>query len=374
MIDVGGPLIMSMTKLFSPGPVMVKDNVRRALLHYDICHRSHEFEEMFVDTQAKILKLFNADDSYYSVIVSGSGTSANETVLSSLFQEGDKVLLIRNGVFGERLLEIITKYQIPLVDLSFPWATEPDMAVVEKALAENPDVKVVAMVFHETSTSMINPVHAVGELCKKYGKIFSVDCVSAAGGQHIDVVDNNIAICTSVGGKCVGAFPGSAYVCARKDLLESITAGQCKNVYLNLYKHYHTAVDSHQTPNTPNVNLFWPLNVALTNIIDETLDARIARYQRCAKIIRDGVKALGCRFLIDEDKAANTVTSVFLPAGIGAQDFIDEMEKRGYTFYIGKGDYGKQGMIQIANMGEIYEQDCRNMLEVFEVVLNKMKK
>ena len=80
---------MSMPKLFSPGPVMVKDNVRRSLLHYDICHRSREFEVMFADTQEKILRLFNADDSYYSVIVSGSGTSSNETVLSSIFKEGE---------------------------------------------------------------------------------------------------------------------------------------------------------------------------------------------------------------------------------------------------------------------------------------------
>ena len=55
----------------------------------------------------RFLRLFNADDSYYSVIVSGSGTSANETVLSSIFQPGEEVLLIRNGLFGERLLEII---------------------------------------------------------------------------------------------------------------------------------------------------------------------------------------------------------------------------------------------------------------------------
>jgi len=364
---------MSMTKLFSPGPVMVKDNVRRSLLHYDICHRSPEFEEMFQDTQKKILKLFNADDSYYSVIVSGSGTSANETVLSSIFQPGEEVLLIRNGVFGERLLEIITKYKVPLVDLSFPWATVPDLAAIEKAMAEHPNVKVVAMVFHETSTGMINPVAEVGALCRKYNKIFSIDCVSAAGGQNIDVVQNNISVCTSVGGKCVGAYPGSAYVCAKKELLESLTADQCKNVYLSLYKHYQSAVTVHQTPNTPNVNLFWPLNTALTNILeDETLACRIARYQRCAQIIRDGVKALGCHLLIEEHMA-NTVTSVYLPKGVDAQAFIDEMIKRGYTFYIGKGDYGKNGMIQIANMGEIYERDCREMLEVFTAVLKKMQ-
>ena len=206
---------MAAPKLFSPGPVMVKDNVRWSLLHYDICHRSKEFEAMFVDTQEKINKLYNADDNYYSVIVSGSGTSANETVLSSIFKPGDAALLIRNGVFGERLLEILTKYNVPLVEAVFDWGTYPDINVIEDLLKANPQVKVVAMVFHETSTGMINPVYEVGQLCKKYNKILSVDTVSAAGGENIDVVKNNISVCTSVGGKCVGAFPGSAYVCAR---------------------------------------------------------------------------------------------------------------------------------------------------------------
>ena len=98
--------------LFSPGPIMVKDNVREEMMHYDICHRGAEFEALFADTVAKVNKLFKADDSYQSVLISGSGTSSNETVLSSIFNEGEKVMLIRNGVFGERLLEIIEKYEI----------------------------------------------------------------------------------------------------------------------------------------------------------------------------------------------------------------------------------------------------------------------
>jgi len=219
---------------------------------------------------------------------------------------------------------------------------------------------------------MINPVGEVGKICKKYGKILSVDCVSAAGGQNIDVVENNIDIATSVGGKCVGAYPGSAYICAKKEVLESLTAAQCKNVYLSLYKHYQIAKSSHQTPNTPNVNLFWPLNVALANILDdETLAGRIERYERCAAIIRKGLKDMGLKLLLD-DHMSSTVTSVFLPAGVDAQTFLNAMEERGYTFYIGKGDYAKQGMIQVANMGEIYEQDCYNMLEVFKTVLATM--
>ena len=140
------------------------------------------------------------------------------------------------------------------------------------------------MVFHETSTGMINPVYEVGQLCKKYGKLFFVDCVSAAGGENIDVVRNNIDIATSVGGKCVGAFPGSAYICAKEALLESIKEEDCKNVYLNLYKHYHYAKNTRQTPNTPNLTLFWALNAALTNIINKGLDKQIETYKERVKI------------------------------------------------------------------------------------------
>ncbi len=365
---------MGMTKLFSPGPVMVQDDVRRSLLHYDICHRSKEFEELFQDTQQKILRLYHADETYDSLIISGSGTACNETVLSSLFCDQEAVLLVRNGVFGERLLEIINKYKIPLVDAAFSWATLPDLHTIETKIINNPQIKVIAVVYHETSTGMINPVDKIGELCQKYGKILYVDCVSAAAGQDIDVVRDHIDICTSVGGKCLGAFPGSAYICAKKSILDRLTPEQCKTVYLSLYKHYHSAVDSHQTPNTPNVNLFWPLNIALTRLLDqETLAGRIGRYQRCAAIIRKGVQTLGCRLLLN-DHLSNTVTSVFLPSNVEAPEFLKEMEKRGYTFYIGKGEYGKQNMIQIANMGEIYEQDCYNMLEIFAIVLKKLQK
>ena len=156
--------------------------------------------------------------------------------------------------------------------------------------------------------------------------------------------------------------------------MDNLTADQCKTVYLSLYKHYQSAITAHQTPNTPNVNLFWPLNRALTNILeDETLAGRIQRYRKCAAIIRDGVQKLGCSLLLD-DNMSNTVTSVFLPKNVDAPVFLEEMEKRGYTFYIGKGAYAKQNMIQIANMGEIYEQDCCNMLEVFALVLHKLEK
>ena len=361
---------MGIPKLFSPGPVMVKENVRKALLHYDICHRSIEFEEMFADTQTKINKLFNADDSYYSVIISGSGTSANEAIISSVLKDGEAVLLIKNGEFGERLEGIINTYDIPIVKASFDWASYPDVDHVERILNENPNIVLVAMVFHETSTGMINPVHEIGELCVKYGKKYFVDAVSAAGGEHVDVVKNHIDFTSSVGGKCVGAFPGSAFICAKESLLKEIEISQCKNVYLNLYKHYLFAVNKHQTPNTPNVNLFWALNQALTNILETGLDLQINRYQSCAAILRNGVVKLGLKLLLD-DHMSNTVTSCFLPEDKNIRQFKVDIEDAGYILYDGKGKYAEQGMFQIANMGEIHEKDCLIFLNVLEEVLSK---
>ena len=240
-------------------------------------------------------------------------------------------------------------------------------AQVEQALKENPAITFICKVFHETSTSMINPVHEVGLLAKKYGKRLFVDCVSAAAGQFIDVVNNNIDICTSVGGKCLGAFPGAAYVCAKEDLLQSVPAEQGKNVYLNLGKHYAMAKKCHQTPNTPNVTLFWALDAALDWTLDrETLAGRIARYQECAKILRDGMKEMGLKFLLPEEQMANTVTSVFLPEGKDVAKFVQDLANDGYTVYPGKGKYLAMNMFQVANMGAIYPDDCRKFLAVLK--------
>ena len=364
---------MSKPMLFSPGPIMVKDNVREAMMHYDICHRGAEFEALFADTVAKVNKLFKADDSYQSVLISGSGTSSNETVLSSVFNEGEKIMLIRNGVFGERLLEIIEKYEIPLVDCPFEWGTYPDAAKIEEVMAANPDVKVVAMVFHETCTGMVNPVKAVGDLCKKYNKWYFVDCVSAAAGERIDVIDMNITFCTSVGGKCLGAFPGSAYICGKKEALETLTPEMGRNVYLNLAKHYSNAVKNNQTPNTPNVNLFWALNQALTNILEEGVENQVARYQECAGILRKGMEDMGLKLLLQENRA-NTVTSVFLPEEKAAKldEFLVNLEAKGYVVYSGKGKYQEMGMFQVANMGEIYPADCEKFLEVLKETIDEL--
>nr|UWI50893.1 aminotransferase class V-fold PLP-dependent enzyme [Clostridioides difficile] len=363
---------MKKTYLFSPGPVMVTDRVRNSLLHYDICHRGNEFMNLFKDTQQKISKLYNATSDYYSLVVSGSGTSVNECVLSSIFDKEDAALLVSNGVFGERLEEILSAYSVKTYKPDFKWAEYPDLDILEKYILENPDIKVIAMVFHETSSGMINPVPELGKLAKKYNKIFFVDAISASAGEYIDVDEFNIDIITGVGGKALGAFPGSAYLCAKESVLQNIKENQCKNVYLSLYKHYKLAKSSSQTPNTPNVTLIFALNEALTEFLED--DSKIERYKECSAILRNGMEELGLTFLLPDKYMSNTVTSVFLPKEIDINRFILELEEEnGYVVYPGKGKFLDDNMFQVANMGEIYPDDCYKFLDILKSKLEIKK-
>ena len=365
---------MGRVKLFSPGPVMVSERVRNSLLHYDICHRGSEFMELFVDIQQKIKKLFKAGEDYYPVIISGSGTSANECVFSSVLKPGESILLVSNGTFGERLEEIIVKYNIPFHKVAFEWGKYPEVSKIEETLKSYADIKYVAMVYHETSSGMINPVEEIGKLAKKYGKLFYVDAVSAAAGQNIDVNKEHIDIITSVGGKALGAFPGSAYICAKEEILAQLNEGQCKNVYLNLYKHYYYAKNFSQTPNTPNVNLFFALNEALTELLESGLDNKIKRYKECASILRKGLKEIGLEFILEDKYMSNTVTSVLLPKNIDLVEFINTMETLGYVIYEGKGIFKQMNMFQVANMGEVYPEDCYEFLKVLADVIITLNK
>ena len=363
---------MKKTYLFSPGPVMVTDKVRNSLLHYDICNRGNEFMDLFKDTQQKINKLYNATSNYYSLIVSGSGTSVNECVLSSIFDKEDAVLLVSNGVFGERLEEILFTYNVKTYKPNFEWAEYPDLDILEKYIIENSDIKVIAMVFHETSSGMINPVPELGKLAKKYNKIFFVDAISASAGEYIDVEEFNIDIITGVGGKALGAFPGSAYLCAKESILQNIKENQCKNVYLNLYKHYKVAKSSSQTPNTPNVTLIFALNEALTEFLED--DSKIERYKECSAILRNGMEELGLTFLLPDKYMSNTVTSVFLPKEINVNEFILGLEREsGYVVYPGKGKFLDANIFQVANMGEIYPEDCYKFLDILKSKLEIKK-
>jgi 2-aminoethylphosphonate-pyruvate transaminase len=355
--------------LFCPGPVMVSEKVRKALIHPDMCHRVPSFENVIQNVQNMLLKVYKANEDYTILLITGSGTAANETVISSCFYADDEVLLISNGEFGGRLEELLGIHEVKTDILKYEWGQLPDVTNVERRLKDNPNITAIMMVFHETSTSVINPVREVGQLAHQYGKTYIVDAVSAVGGEDLDVIRDHIDFCTGSSNKCLAGLPGVGIICAKKSEIERTQKNKTRVAYLNLHRLYQMSETLHQTPNTPSVTMFIALEAAVEGLLEEGLAEQINRHKRCARIIRDGVRQMGLKLLIDDNVASNTLSSVFLPAGISMADFIGKMEKKGFTVYAGKGPLKPQNMFQIANMGEVNEEMCHVFLKTMEETL-----
>ncbi len=350
--------------LFCPGPVLVAPEVQLALIHKQICHRVPDFEEVIRNTQKGLLEIFRADDRYTVLLITGSGTAANETTLSSAFGPQDKVLLVNNGVFGDRLEDLLDIHGVPTRIIRYEWGQRARAEDVEKVLLQDGDITTIAMVCHETSTSVVNPVSDIGQLARKFNKKYFVDAVSAVGGEDLDVIRDHIDFCTCSSNKCLASLAGVGIICVKRQILEELPERKPHNAYLNLRSLYRFSEELHQTPNTPSVTMFIALEAAVRRLLKEGLENQIARHRRCARIIRRGVREMGLATLVDDEIASNTVTSVFLPEKMDLAAFIQELEKQGFTVYPGKGPLLEKNMFQIANMGQIDESACRLFLEV----------
>jgi 2-aminoethylphosphonate-pyruvate transaminase len=199
-----------------------------------------------------------------------------------------------------------------------------------------------------------------------------VDCVSAFGGEDIDVLRDHIDICSGVPNKAVSGLPGVSFIVSRRSSVPSAEDIPLRNVYLNLQKHITYADKLGQTPNTPSVNMIVALDESLQELLEEGLPDRIQRYQACARVLRQGVRKLNLKIMLDDRISSNTVTSVFLPEGLSLVNFIDRLDQKGYVVYPGKQHLLEQNMFQIANMGQIQVEDCQMFLKVLEETLVEM--
>ncbi|NJN36388.1 MAG: aminotransferase class V-fold PLP-dependent enzyme [Nitrospiraceae bacterium] len=191
--------------LLNPGPVNVSDRVRQALLHPDICHREDEFSELLHRIQTKLLKAFvpGAESDYVAVVMTGSGTAAVEAALMSSLPHGRRILILNNGVYGERMSQIIGLHRLGASELKCEWTVRPDPERLLLALRQHQEVHVVGMVHHETTTGLLNPVHEIAEIVDSQNRVFVLDAVSALAGETLDIAKSHIYMVTGTAGKCI---------------------------------------------------------------------------------------------------------------------------------------------------------------------------
>ena len=174
---------------------------------------------------------------------------------------------------------------------------------------------------------------------------------------------DNMDFCTCSSNKCLAGLAGVGIICARRRAVERTIGRKPRVAYLSLHRLYEMFEKYGQTANTPSVTMFIALDAAIEFLLAEGLANRIARHQRCARILRQGLRDLGLETLTGDEVASNTVTSVLLPPqNVPADELIQALEDRKYTIYAGKGPLKEKNMAQVANMGQITEDMCHRFL------------
>jgi 2-aminoethylphosphonate-pyruvate transaminase len=354
--------------LFTPGPVNVANSVRLAVCSEDICHRETDFDYLIQSVESKLLQLFEVRKvtDFRAVVITGSGTAANETMLSSIV--GNKnILILSNGEFGDRLFNISCIHNKNTFLLEFGWGEKLDAVRIKAALSFH-KIDVVAMVHHETSSGMLNSLEEVGDLAKACGAKLVVDCVSSVGAEVIDLEKCNISFCSSSSSKAIGSYAGLSFVIGKVEAFEELANLPAKSAYLDLAKFYHFSKMYSQTPNTPAVQLVYALNQALTNILHEGVSNHYKILKDKALFLRKGMLSLGLKFLIHQKDMCSVLTTVYVPTYINVSELRAELRSKSIIIYEGKGCF-KNRVFQVGNIGELSFADLRYFLDSLQQIL-----
>ena len=339
--------------LFSPGPVMTSARVKASLVHYDVCHRDGDYSAVVGRLQEKLRPAFRASPQHEMLLLTGSGTAAMEMSIASVVPPGKKLLVVANGAFGDRLDEIGALHGIPRVTLRYRWGELPNPRDVARALDADPDIAAAAMIHHETSVGLINPVGEVGRLCRARGVTLVVDAVSALGAEDVDVVRDGVDICFSSANKCLHSVSGVSFLCVAPEVWPRIEGLTPRVYYLDLVRHRQYLSQLSQTPFTPAVSSFFALETALDELYEQGgVPARRDLYRKRNARIRRLFTDLGFESFSNTGRESQTISTPRLPDGLTVDALYDGLKARGFIIYRAKGELADRH-IQVSNMGEL---------------------
>lgn len=361
---------MKSYRLLCPGPVNVTPAVRRAVAGPDLCHREPEFSALLAGVRRKLLTVFGIAKTHTVAVVSGSGTAALETAVLASVRPGRKLLVVDNGVYGARIAQIAAIHRIPMVRVAFPGLEPLDLKRVASALRRDPRIETVAIVHHETSTGVLNPVEAVARLARRFGKAMLVDAISSLGAEPVPLA--GIDLCVGSAGKCLHGYPGLSFVLVARRFMPALAARPARSLYLDLRTLLKTQ-EHGEPPFTPAVPLIQAFDAALDELRREEVSTRIRRYRARAAFLRRGFDRLGLQPLVPRALQGHTLTALMLPPGVRYEALHDAMKRAGYVIYAGQSRF-RGTMFRIAHLGALTTANLQGVLRALAGALRRTRR
>lgn len=328
---------------------MTSETVRLAGARADLNHRDPLYRRVVVEIKDILREEFSG---FHPYLIGGSGTAAMEAAASSLIREGDKVLVLTDGYYAERMRDLVDLYCREVHYLEFDWLKGWDLGMLEGVL-ETDRYEWVVLTHHETTTGRLNPVEQAAALAKAHGAKVMVDAMSSLGGDPLDFTDLDAVIASA--NKCFHGLPGVSFVLTR----ELAPRHSPRTYYLHLPRY--EGDNPPLTPPVPAMLSFWQ---ALAEWRAAGAQAgRHAQYQELIGLIRETLEAKGYRFPIPPERASSTMLLCPLPLGTSYQAFFDFFYSQGYVLYQSKKDLAEETFI-VSVMGEVSRQQVESWLKL----------
>jgi alanine-glyoxylate transaminase/serine-glyoxylate transaminase/serine-pyruvate transaminase len=302
-----------------PGPSDVSPRVLAALARPTIGHLDPAFVGL-MDEIKELLRFAFRTKNELTFAVSGPGTAGMETCIMNLVEPGDPVVVCVNGVFGGRLAEMASRVGGKVTRVEDAWGAPVDPEKLERALAAQHGVKVVAFVHAETSTGARSDARALVEIAHRHGALALVDTVTSLGGCPVEIDAWGVDAAYSGSQKCLSAPPGLSPVTFGPRATARIEARRAPVpswfLDLKLVMAYWGGGAKRTYHHTAPVNMLYALHEALLILREEGLEASWARHERYHRALAAGLAAMDLPLFVEERARLWQLNAVSVPAGI----------------------------------------------------------
>ncbi|EKO3556850.1 MULTISPECIES: pyridoxal-phosphate-dependent aminotransferase family protein [Vibrio] len=325
--------------LMGPGPSDISPQVLQALSRPTVGHLDPLFIRM-MDELKQLLQYAFQTQNEFTIAVSAPGSAGMEACFVNLVEPGDKVIVCRNGVFGERMRENAVRCGGQVVVIDDEWGKPVSIEKVAATLAEHSDAKILAFVHAETSTGACSDAQALSQLAKQYGMLTIVDAVTSLGGVPLLVDEWQLDAVYSGSQKCLSCVPGLSPLTFSPAAIDKIHARttpiQSWFLDQSLVLGYWSGASKRSYHHTAPVNSLYALHEALLLLQQEGLDNAWDRHRRMHNILKQGLEALGLTFVVDEASRLPQLNTVYIPQGVDDAALRDYLLNH-YNLEIGAG-------------------------------------
>jgi 2-aminoethylphosphonate-pyruvate transaminase len=351
--------------LFTPGPLTTTRTVKEAML-IDIGSWDRDSIELVAEVRKRLAELAGAEGLTVTPF-QGSGTFAVEAVLGSALPRDGKLLILKNGAYGQRMALIAEALRIPARLHADPEERPHDPSTVGALLDEEPAITHVACVHCETTTGILNPIREIGLEVGRRGRRFIVDAMSSFAaypsgpGEVIDFDAGPIDHLVSSANKCIEGVPGFAFVISRREAVLA-AEGQARSLSLDLHGQWSHLEKTGQFRYTPPTHVLLAFRQALLELAAEGGPrARARRYAGNHRLLLSGMRELGFEPFLPEAHRSHIITAFRYPhPRFDFRSFYDRLHARGYIIYPGK--LGSVETFRIGTIGSIGAAEVRGLL------------